>query len=315
MTEFRCEKVWHHGSLVDWKDATVHVSTHALHYGTSWFEGIRCYKSSRGSEVFRLREHVERLYNSCKIYRTDIPYSIDEFIEAILETIRANEFQHCYIRPLIIRSGGSLGVDPLKAGLDYYIMVWEWGRYLGEEAMDAGVDICVSSWFRAAPNTFPNMAKAGGNYVASGLVKMDAIAKGFVEGVALDTSGYVSEGSGENIVLVHKGTLYTAPISGSILPGITRDSVLTFARERGYEIREELIPREMLYIADEVFFVGTAAEVTPIRSIDRITVGSGRRGPITTELQQDFFDYVEGKVPDRHGWMTSVYKEAQVETT
>lgn len=308
----KSKKIWHNGEFVDWDKATVHVMSHAVHYGSSWFEGIRCYKTRRGSEVFRLDDHVNRLYDSCKIYRTEIPYSREEFSEAILETIRVNELEHCYIRPIVFRGYGSLGVNPLKAPLEAFIAIYEWGRYLGEEAMEAGVDVCVATWARMAPNTFPWMAKTGGNYVNSGLIKMEAIANGFAEGIALDTQGYVSEGSGENLFLIHKGKVITPPQSSSILPGITRDSVINLARERGYEVVEQLIPREMLYIADEVFLTGTAAEVTPIRSIDHILVGSGRRGPITTQIQHDFFNYVEGKVEDRYGWLTGVYKEAKI---
>lgn len=315
MTELKCKKIWHNGEYVDWENATLHVMSHALHYGSSWFEGIRCYKTRRGSEVFRLHEHVQRLFNSCKIYRTEIPFTQEEITEAILDTIRVNEFEHCYIRPIVLRGYGSLGVNPLKAPLETYIIVYEWGRYLGEEALEQGVDTCVSSWARMAPNTFPWMAKTGGNYINSGLIKMEAVANGFAEGIALDTQGYVSEGSGENLFLVYKGKLITPPTSSSILPGITRDTVMTLVHERGYEVSEQLIPREMLYLAEEVLLSGTAAEVTPVRSIDRITIGNGRRGPITTRIQRDFFDYVEGRVEDRHHWLTAVHKEARVKAS
>lgn len=307
--------IWHNGKFVDWDQAQVHVSSHALHYGSSWFEGIRCYKTSRGSEVFRLPEHVTRLYDSCKIYRREIPFSVEDFQKAILETIRANKLEHCYIRPLVFCGSGSLGLNPLQAPTECFIMVWEWGRYLGEESAEQGVDVCVASWNRAAPNTFPSMAKVGGNYINSILIKMEAVKSGFAEGVALDTQGFISEGSGENIFLIRDGKLYTPTVSNAILPGITRDSIITLANERNYEVIEQFLPREMLYLADEIFLTGTAAEVTPIRSVDHITVGDGKRGPITTQLQQDFFDYIEGKVDDRHLWMTQVYKEERVQSS
>ncbi|MFB3905503.1 MAG: branched-chain amino acid transaminase [Acidobacteriota bacterium] len=306
MTEIRAKKIWRNGELVDWDKATVHVMSHALHYGSSWFEGIRCYKTARGSEVFRLTEHVARLYDSCKIYRVSIPFSQREFIDAVLETIEANGLEQCYIRPLVFRGGGAIGVNPLPASIETYIIVWEWGKYLGEDALENGVDLCVSSWHRAAPNTFPTMAKAGGNYLNSGLIKMEAILDGYVEGIALDSEGFVSEGSGENLFLIRNGKLFTSPLASAILPGITRDSVLTLARDAGYEVIEQRIPREMLYLADEVFLTGTAAEVTPVRSIDHVTIGEGKRGSVTGIIQRKFFDYVQGKVEDRFGWMTPV---------
>ena len=312
MTAPKSSKIWHNGQFVDWEKANIHVSSHGLHYGTSWFEGLRCYKSSRGSEVFRLEEHVERLFDSCRIYRREIPFSPQDIQQAILETIRVNEMEHCYIRPLVFCGAGSLGLNPLQSPTECFILVWEWGTYLGDESTEAGVDVCVSSWTRAAPNTFPSMAKVAGNYINSILIKMEAISNGFAEGVALDSHGFISEGSGENIFLIRDGKLYTTPISSAILPGITRNSVFTLAKERGYEVVEQVLPREMLYLADEIFLTGTAAEVTPIRSVDHIPVGQGKRGPITTQIQQDFFDYVEGKVGDRHSWMTLVYEEESV---
>jgi len=280
--------------------------THALHYGTSVFEGIRCYKTARGSEVFHLRKHVERLYNSAKIYRMEIPFTLDQFCEGILETIRVNELEHCYIRPIVFRGSGPMGVNPLKNTVEAYIAVWEWGKYLGDEAIELGVDVCTSSWQRSAPNTIPTMAKAGGNYLNSILIKMEALINGFTEGIALDSHGYVSEGSGENIFVVKDSELWTTPVSAAVLPGITRGCVVKLAEEKGYRVREEFIPREMLYIADEVFLTGTAAEITPLRSIDRIQIGAGRRGPVTADLQSAFFDYVEGRTEDRWGWMTRV---------
>ena len=309
----KSEKIWRNGNFIEWEEATIHVMSHALHYGTSWFEGIRCYQTGQGSEVFRLSEHVRRLFDSCRIYRTEIPYSESEIQEAILETIRVNRLQHCYIRPLVFRGFGELGVNPLKNEIETLIIVWEWGKYLGEEALENGVDVCVSSWSRAAPNTFPTLAKVGGNYISSALIKMDATLSGFAEGIALDSQGLVSEGSGENVFLVRNQRLFTPPLSSAVLPGITRDAIITLAREQDYEVIEQKIPRESLYIADELFLTGTAAELTPVRSVDGITVGEGRRGPITTQIQQAFFDYVEGKVDDRHSWMTQVYqKEVQV---
>ena len=307
----KSNKVWCNGELVPWKKATIHVTTHALHYGTSWFEGIRCYETRRGSEIFRLSEHIRRLFNSCKIYRTVIPYSPDEIQSAILDTIRANSLKECYIRPLVFRGCGELGVNPLKNPVNVTILVWKWGRYLGEEALEQGVDVCVSSWIRAAPNTFPSLAKVGGNYINSTLIKMEATLNGYAEGIALDTNGFVSEGSGENIFLVQDDKILTPPTSNAILPGITRNAVMTLARERGYQVIEEQIPRESLYIADEIFLTGSAAEITPVRSVDGICVGPGKRGPTTSRVQEDFFDYVEGKVEDRHLWMTRVYQEVQ----
>lgn len=312
MTVPRSKKIWHNGEFVDWDKATLHVMTHALHYGTSWFEGIRCYKTSRGSEVFRLQDHVSRLINSCKIFRTEVPFSQEEIFQAILETIRVNDLEHCYIRPIVLRGYGTYGVNPLKAPVEIYIVSYEWGRYLGEEAMEAGIDTCVSTWARMAPNTFPWMAKTGGNYINSSLIKMEATLGGFVEGIALDTQGYVSEGSGENIFLFYKDKLVTPPTSSSILPGVTRDSVIALARDQGLEVQEQLIPREMLYLAEEIFLCGTAAEITPVRSVDRIVIGTGRSGPVTARLQRDFFDYVEGKIEDRYGWMSAVYQEKSV---
>jgi branched-chain amino acid aminotransferase len=312
MIEPKSSYVWYNGKLVPWEKATVHVMSHALHYGTSWFEGIRCYGTRRGPEIFQFREHVRRLFNSCKIYRTDVPFSPAEIEEAILETIRANSLRRCYIRPLIFRGYGELGVNPLKNPIDVVILVWEWGRYLGEDSLEQGVDVCVSSWARAAPNTFPTLAKVGGNYINSALINMEATLRGYTEGIALDTNGLVSEGAGENIFVIQDGKISTPPVVSAILPGITRGTLITLARERGYPVVEEQISRERLYIADEVFLTGTAAEVTPVRSVDGIAVGPGRRGPITSRIQEDFFDYVQGKVEDRHSWMTSVYREAHI---
>lgn len=301
--------LWHDGELVPWDDARVHIGTHVLHYGSSVFEGIRCYKTERGSAVFRLSEHMRRLTESAKIYRMDLPYRVEELDEAVLSTIRANEMEHCYIRPLVFRGFHSLGVNPLNCPVETWVMVWEWGAYLGDEAIESGVDVKIATWNRLAPNTMPALAKAGGNYMNAALIKMEAIKDGYAEAIALGPDGTVSEGSGENLFLVRDGVIITPPIASGILAGITRDSVIRIARDLGYEVREEIIPREMLYIADEVFFTGTAVEVTPVRSIDRIPVGTGSRGPVTEQLQRHFFDIVRGRSEDVYGWLTPVYGE------
>ncbi len=302
-------KIWMNGTLVEWKDATIHIASHVIHYGSGVFEGARCYSTPKGSAVFRLDEHLVRLVNSAKIYRMDYGLDHDGWRTAVLETIRANEMKACYIRPLIYRGYETLGVNPLPNPVDATIMLWEWGAYLGTEALEQGTDVKVSSWSRMAPNTLPSMAKCTANYANSQLIKMDALADGYSEGIALDVFGNVSEGSGQNIFIVRDGVLYTPPTSASVLAGITRDSIMTLARDRGYQVVEANLPRESLYIADEVFFTGTAAEVTPIRSIDKITVGAGRRGPITAALQQAFFEVINGDVPDAHGWLTYVYPQ------
>jgi branched-chain amino acid aminotransferase len=304
------KKIWMNGRLVDFADAKIHVLTHAIHYGSGVFEGIRCYVTkNEGPAIFRLNEHARRLYDSARIYRMDVPYSIDEFKRACIDTVAANEFDDCYLRPLIYRGFHSLGVDPSKCPVDVSIAAWKWGKYLGAEALEQGVDVRVSSWNRMAPNTFPALAKATANYMNSILIRMEASADGYSEGIALDVNGYVSEGSGENIFLVRDGKILTPPLGASILAGITRDSIITIARDLGFEIVEGLIPREALYVADEVFFTGTAAEVTPIRSIDRITVGAGRRGPVTERIQKEYFAYIQGEIPDRYNWLTPVYQE------
>ena len=299
-------KIWMNGKLVDFADAKVHVFTHALHYGSGVFEGIRCYDTARGAEVFRLEEHLDRLFWSARIYRMQIPNTLPELKEAVLETIRANGFAACYIRPLVYRGFGTLGVNPLNNPVDVVVGCYEWGKYLGAEAIEDGVDVCVSSWTRIAANTLPAMAKSTANYANSQLIKMEAIVNGYHEGIALDANGRISEGSGENLFVVWKGRLYTPPLSDSTLPGITRLTVLQLAKELGVPIEEKTLPRELLYAADEAFFTGTAAEITPIRSVDRIAVGAGRRGPVTAKLQGAFFDVVEGRVPDRYGWLTPV---------
>lgn len=301
------EKIWHNGRLIAWNDAKIHVLAHVTSYGSSWFEGIRCYATESGPAIFRLSEHVRRLHDSAKIYRVEIPFSADELSQAMIEVVSVNKLKSCYLRPLVIRGYGNIGVMPTKDNpIETYIAAWEWGKYLGEDGLENGVDVCISSWARMAPNTLPALSKAGGNYMNSQLIRMEAEANGYSEGIALDASGYVSEGSGENIFVVRDGKILTPPLGASVLPGITRDTVVTLARSLGIEIVEGLIPREMLYIADEVFFSGTAAEITPIRSVDRIKIGKGKRGPVTEKIQKEFFGIVEGKIADRFNWLTPV---------
>jgi branched-chain amino acid aminotransferase len=297
------------GKLVEWKDATIHIASHVVHYASGVFEGARCYATLKGSACFRLDEHLVRLANSAKIYRMEYPLDLAGWRSAVLGTIRANQLKACYIRPLIYRGYDTLGVNPLPNPVDAAIILWEWGAYLGPEALEQGVDMKVSSWSRMAPNTLPAMAKSTANYANSALIKMEALLDGYSEGIALDVYGHVSEGSGQNIFIVRNGAILTPPISASILGGITRDSIITLAHDLGYTVTETNLPRESLYLADEVFVVGTAAEVTPIRSIDKITIGSGRRGPITEALQHAFFQVISGEVPDTHGWLTYVYAE------
>lgn len=299
-------KIWRDGNMVDWKDANIHVLSHVVHYGTSVFEGIRAYKNDNGVAVFRLKEHVQRLFDSAKIYKIDIPYTQEEIEEAILETVRVNDLDGCYIRPIVFRGYGELGVNPLNCPVNVVIAAWEWGSYLGEEGMANGVDIGVSSWRKPAPDTFPALAKCGANYMNSQLAKLEAIDNGYDEAIMLDYEGHVSEGSGENIFLVEGEKLFTPAMSSSNLKGITRDSIMTVARDLGYEVVEEVISRERLYSADEVFFTGTAAEVTPIRSIDHRTIGIGRRGPISEKLQTAFFDIVEAKTEDKYNWLSYI---------
>jgi branched-chain amino acid aminotransferase len=299
------DKIWHNGKFINWDDATVHVMAHVVNYGSAVFEGTRCYAQPKGPAIFRAQEHAQRLLNSAKIYRMQVEYSREDLISAMAELVRVNGVVPCYIRPIVLRGYGQLGVNPLESPIDVYIVNYEWGRYLGHGS-DEGVDACVSSWNRLAPNTMPAMSKAGANYMNSQLIKMEALLNGYVEGIALDVSGYVAEGSGENLFLVFHGSLYTAPVGNSILPGITRDTVIQLAKEMAIPVIEQLIPREMLYISEEVFFTGTAAEITPIRSVDKITVGRGEVGPITKAIQREFFNIVNGVVPDRFHWLTPV---------
>lgn len=299
-------KIWMDGEFVEWKDANISVLSHVVHYGTSVFEGIRAYENENGVAVFRLKEHVQRLFDSAKIYKIDIPFTQEEIEEAILETLRVNDLGACYIRPIVFRGYGELGVNPLGCPVNVVIAAWEWGSYLGEEGMANGVDIGVSSWRKPAPDTFPALAKCGANYMNSQLAKLEAIDNGFDEAIMLDYEGHVSEGSGENIFLVEGEKLFTPAMSSSNLKGITRDSIMTIARDLGHEVVEEVISRERLYSANEVFFTGTAAEVTPIRSIDHRQIGIGKRGPISEKIQTAFFDIVEAKVEDKYNWLSYI---------
>jgi branched-chain amino acid aminotransferase len=300
-------KIWKNGELVEWADAKSHVASHVVHYGSGVFEGARCYETPRGSACFRLDAHMRRLADSAKIYRMEPLLDQPTLTAAVMETIRANAFKACYIRPIVYRGYHTLGVNPFPCPVDTAILTWEWGAYLGQDALAKGVDVRISSWTRAAANTFPTLAKSSANYANSQLIKMEAITEGYTEGIALDTQGNLSEGSGQNLFLVREGVIYTPPFSAAILPGITRNSVITLARDLGFEVREENLPRELLYIADEAFFVGTAVEITPIKSVDKIGIGEGKRGPVTKALQRAFFDVINGAAPDRHGWLTYVY--------
>ncbi len=301
-------KVWMDGEIIPWKDANIHIASHVIHYGSSLFEGLRCYKTPKGTAIFRLKAHTRRLYNSCKMYRIDIPYTQKELNEAIINIIKINKYKECYIRPIVFRGYGTLGVNPLSNPIVTAVLVWKWGKYLGEEALTKGVDVKISTWRRMAPDTFPALAKSGANYMNSQLIKMEAVLEGYVEGIALTADGHISEGSGENIFAVIDNVLHTPPLSSSILPGITRNSVIQFAKEQGIEVKETSIPREMLYIADEVFFTGSAAEITPIRTIDKIKIGKGKIGPVTKLLQDEFFAYINGERGDKNNWLTYLYK-------
>ncbi len=300
----RYEKVWHNGRFIPWGDATIHVASHVVSYGSCLFEGIRCYETPNGPAIFRLKEHADRLVNSCKIYRMELDYSRAQLEQAMVELVRVNGIKACYIRPVVFRGFGEVGVNPLKNPIEIYLLAWQWGKYLGEEALKHGVDVCVSSWHRIAPNTLPALAKSAANYMNSQLIKMEAVTNGYTEGIALDATGHVSEGSGENIFIVRDGKIFTPELASSVLPGITRDSIITLAREMGYTVVEETLAREALYIADEIFFTGTAAEVTPIRSVDRIVVGQGEPGPVTRKLQERFMGIVQGHSEDKYGWLT-----------
>ncbi|MEP6763723.1 MAG: branched-chain amino acid transaminase [Gemmatimonadaceae bacterium] len=302
------EWIWHEGKMVKWADAQVHVLSHSMQFGSAVFEGIRCYDTPKGPAVFRLREHLKRLMNSCKIYRMDMKYSADDIFKASLELLSKNNVPSCYFRPMVIRGYGAAGMVPFDSPVEVYLPCWPWGAYLGAGALENGVDACVSTWARVAPNTIPAAAKIAGNYLSGQLVKMEALANGFDEGIALTPGGTISEGSGQNVFLVADGTIYTPPIDGTMLTGITRDTILTLARDAGIPAVEKMLPREMLYTADEVFVTGTASEVTPIRSVDKIKVGDGKVGPITKRVQAEYLDIAMGRKEDRHGWLTFVPK-------
>ena len=302
------EKIWMNGEMVDWKDANIHILSHVVHYGSSWFEGIRCYKTPKGPAIFRLDRHVRRLFDSTKIYRTPIPFSEPQIENAILECIRVNKMEACYVRPVVYRGYGDVGVNPLTCPVDVAIAVWQWGSYLGDKAHDNGIDVCVSTWQRPAPNTLPAMAKAGGNYLLGQLMKAEALQAGFHEAIALDVFGNLSEGTGENLFAVKDNVIYTPQFSSSLLPGVTRASVIQIAEEAGYKVLVTSVPREMVYVADELFFTGTAAEVTPIRTVDKVKVADGKPGPITKDLQKRFFEVVK-EAKDPHGWLKFVYND------
>ena len=301
--------IWHDGRFVAWADAQVHVLCHSLQFGSSAFEGVRCYATPRGPAIFRLEDHLNRLLNSCRIYRMEVAYGVDDLVAACCELVERNKLDACYMRPMVVRGYGAAGMVPFDSPVEVYLPCWPWGAYLGDGALENGVDACVASWHRVAPNTIPSMAKMAGNYLGGQLVKMEALANGFAEGIALGPDGMLSEGSGQNLFLVYKGTLYTPTINGTLLHGITRATILQLARDAGIPVREEPLPREMLYQADEVFFTGTAAEVTPVRSVDHITIGKGKPGPMTQQLQQTFLQTARGEVEDRHGWLTYVRAE------
>ncbi|MBM4187571.1 MAG: branched-chain amino acid transaminase [Gemmatimonadetes bacterium] len=296
--------IWKDGKFIKWADATVHVLSHSMQFGSSAFEGIRCYRTPRGPAIFRLSEHLHRLKNSCKIYRMEVSYSVDELAAACCELVNRNGLEECYLRPMVIRGYGAAGMVPFASPVEVYLPCWPWGAYLGPEAFEKGVDATVSTWTRVAPNTLPAGAKMAGNYLSGMLVKMEALANGFGEGIALDVDGRVSEGSGQNVFLVKDGAIHTAPINGTLLPGITRDAIVTLTRDAGYRVHEGPVSREMLYLADEVFFCGTAVEVTPVRSVDKIPVGNGTPGPVTRDIQRRFQAVTTGQAPDPHSWLT-----------
>jgi branched-chain amino acid aminotransferase len=297
------KNIWHNGQLIPWEKANIHVMSHVIHYGSSVFEGIRCYTQPGGAGIFRLTEHMQRLIHSAKIYRMPLAYSVEQLNAAVIDVVEANGVAPCYIRPIAFRGYGEVGVNPLRSPIEIYIANYPWGKYV---AGNDGADVCISSWARLAPNTMPSLAKAGANYMNSQLIRMEAEINGYVEGIALDTNGYLSEGSGENLFVIRGGTLYTAPLANSVLNGITRDSILVLARQLGIPVVEQALPRELLYICDEAFFTGTAAEVTHLRSVDRILIGDGTMGPITTALHDAFFNIVNGLADDRYNWLTPV---------
>ncbi|HEY4322206.1 MAG TPA: branched-chain amino acid transaminase [Gemmatimonadales bacterium] len=298
--------IWRDGTFIPWADAHVHVLSHSMQFGSAVFEGIRCYNTPDGPAIFRLRDHLTRMMGSCRIYRIDVKYTLEEMVAAACAVVTRNKVESCYIRPMVVRGYGAAGMVPYDSPIEVYIPCWPWGAYLGDEALEHGVDACVSSWHRVAPNTLPAAAKIAGNYLGGQLIKMEALTNGFQEGIALSPGGTVSEGSGQNVFLVHQGVLHTPPVDGTLLTGITRATILTLARDHGIAVSELPVARDMLYLADEVFLSGTASEVTPVRSIDRITVGNGKRGPVTTLLQKAYLDVATGKAADTHGWLTKV---------
>jgi branched-chain amino acid aminotransferase len=303
------EWIWRDGEFVRWKDATVHVLAHSMQFGSSAFEGIRCYGTPRGPAVFRLEDHLQRLIDSCTMYRMELEYSLDELVAACCELVEKNGMESCYIRPMVLRGYGAGGMVPFDSPIEVFLPCWPWGTYLGEGALENGVDACVSSWNRMAPNTIPSMAKIAGNYLSGQLIKTEALRNGFAEGLALTPNGMLSEGSGQNVFIVHHGTVYTPTVNGTLLHGITRNAIITLVRDLGLPMVEQELPREMLYMADEIFLTGTASEVTPVRSVDRIQIGNGRRGPVTTQVQQRFLDLVKGVGEDPYGWLTYVRAE------
>ena len=306
--------IWRDGEFIRWRDATVHVLSHSMQFGSSVFEGIRCYSTPRGPAIFRLEDHLQRMLDSCKIYRMEVKHSLDELVAACCELVDRNGLDSCYLRPMVLRGYGASGMVPFDSPVEVYLPCWPWGAYLGEGALENGVDACVTSWQRVAPNTIPAMAKVAGNYLGSQLVKMEALRNGYAEGIALNVDGMISEGSGQNVFIVKNGAVCTPTINGTLLHGVTRFSILTLARDMGLPVVEQEMPREMLYTADEVFLTGTASEVTPVRSVDKITIGSGRRGPVTTQIQQRFLDLVKGAADDPYGWLTYVRAERMSET-
>jgi len=300
------EWIWRDGAFVKWQDANIHVLAHSVQFGSAVFEGIRCYSTPKGPAIFRLREHLRRMFNSCKIYRMDPPWTMDQLVDASRELIRKNKVDSCYLRPMVLRGYGAAGMVPQDSPIETFLPCWPWGSYLGDEALELGVDACVSTWHRVAPNTIPAAAKIAGNYLSGQLIKMEALRNGYHEAIALGPEGMLSEGSGQNVFLVEDGVLYTPPLDGTLLPGITRDTVMALAKDEGIEVRVGPLMRETLYTSDEAFVCGTASEVTPIRSVDRLPVGNGKVGPITRKLQQRYLDIVNGRAPDVHGWLTQV---------
>ena len=303
------EWIWRDGEFIAWQDANVHVLAHSMQFGSSAFEGIRCYSTPRGPAIFRLEDHLQRLINSCKIYRMEVPYTVDELVAANCELVEKNGLDACYLRPMVIRGYGAAGMVPFDSPIEVFLPCWKWGAYLGDHAMENGADACVSSWHRMAPNTTPSMAKVAGNYLGGQLIKMEALANGYDEAIALGPDGLISEGSGQNVFIVQRGIVYTTTTNGTLLPGITRDSIITIARDLGLDVREQPLQREMLYTAEEIFLTGTASEVTPVRSVDKIKVGLGRTGEVTKLLQRTFMDIVQGKTEDKYHWLCHVRAE------